>query len=389
MRTLRDQACIVGVGHTEYSKDSGRSEMQLACEAIRAAMDDAGLAPEDVDGITKFTMDNNDPVGIAKNLRLPRLNFFSEMHYGGGGGPVGTILLAAMAVATGQAKAVVAFRAMNERSGRGTPRYGRASTRRGAPGRSSYTAPYGLFSPAQMVALAARRHMHLYGTESIHYGEIAVAVRHHANHNPNATMYGRPMTLDDHQSSRMIASPVRLYDCCLETDGGAAVLVTTPERARDLKQKPVFIAAGGMGTGAWNDREVIKNVEAPETESTVIARHIFADAGIRHDDIDVLFLYDHFTPLVLMACEEYGFCQRGEGKDFVTGGRLRWPEGDLPLNTSGGNLSEGYLHGMQNNIEAVRQLRGTARCQVEGARHAFVASGNAVPTSAMILRGDA
>ncbi len=388
MRSIRDQACLVGVGHTEYSKDSGRSELQLACEAIRSAMDDAGLGPEDVDGIAKYTMDNNDPILIAKSLGLPRLNFFSEVHYGGGGGPVGTVLMAAMAVATGQAQAVVAFRAMNERSGRGTPRFGQASTSAGARGTAGYHSPYGLFTPAQMVGLAARRHMHLYGTESVHFGEIAVAVRHHANHNPDATMYGRPITIDDHQNSRMISDPVRLLDCCLETDGGAAVIVTTPERARDLRQPPVFIAGAGMGAGAWNDRGVIKNVEAAETESTVIARHVFEDAGITHDDVDVLFLYDHFTPLVLMALEEYGFCKRGEGKDLVGGGRLRWPDGALPLNTSGGNLSEGYLHGMQNNIEAVRQLRGTSRCQVEGATHAFVASGNAVPTTAMILRRD-
>lgn len=387
-RTLKDQACIVGVGHTEYSRDSGRSEMSLACEAIRHAMNDAGLGPNDIDGIAKYSMDNNDPVFLAKNLRIPRLNFFAETPYGGGGGPVGTVLLAAMAVATGQAKAVVSLRAMNQRSGRGTPRFGQASHSPGVSGVGSYLAPYGLFTPAQMVALAARRHMHLYGTESRHFGEIAVACRAHANHNPNALMNGRPMTIDDHQNSRLISDPVRLLDCCLETDGGAAVIVTAAERARDCRTAPVHIVAGGMGGGTWNTRRVVKNVESPETESTVIARHVFQEAGITHDDIDVLFLYDHFTPLVLMALEEYGFCNRGEGKDFVSGGRLCWPEGDLPLNTSGGNLSEGYIHGMQNNIEAVRQLRGESRCQVPNAEFAFVASGNAVPTSAMILRRD-
>jgi acetyl-CoA acetyltransferase len=277
---------------------------------------------------------------------------------------------------------------MNERSGRGTPRLGQASQTPGASGVSGYLAHYGLFSPAQMVALAARRHMHLYGTQSTHFGEIAVACRTHANHNPQALMYGRPMTLEDHQNSRMISEPVRLLDCCLETDGGAALIITTPERAADRQTLPVYIMAGGMGGGAWNTRRIIKDVESPETEATVIARHLFDDAGITHDDIDVLFLYDHFTPLVLMALEEYGFCKRGEGKDFVTGGRLVWPEGNLPLNTSGGNLSEGYIHGMQNTIEAVRQLRGASRCQVPHAQFAFVAAGNAVPTSAMILRRD-
>ena len=386
MDSISDQACIVGIGHTEYSKDSGRSELKLACESIGAAIEDAGLTPADIDGITKYTMDNNDVVDISRSLGIPHLRFFSEVAYGGGGGPLGTILLAAMAVATGQANAVVAFRAMNERSGRGTSRFGQASTDSGAAGPASYAAPYGLFSPAQMVALAAQRHMHLYGTESRHFGEIAVACRHHANFNPNATMYGRPMTIEDHQNSRMISTPLRLYDCCLETDGGAAVIVTATDRARGLRQPPVYIAAGGLGGGPWNHRFMVRDIDAPETEATVIARRLFADAGISQADIDVLLIYDHFTPLVLMALEEYGFCKRGEGKDFVSGGRLRWPDGDLPLNTSGGNLSEGYLHGMQNTIEAVRQLRRTARCQVPDAKHAFVSAGNAVPTSAMILR---
>ncbi|MGE3848583.1 MAG: lipid-transfer protein, partial [Gammaproteobacteria bacterium] len=386
--TLRDRACIVGIGHTEYSRDSGRSELALACEAIGRAIADAGLTPGDVDGIAKYTMDNNDPIDIARSLGMPELRFFGEVAYGGGGGPVGTIMLAAMAVATGQAKAVVAFRAMNERSGRGTPRFGQASTDEAARGPASYLAPFGLFSPAQMVAMAARRHMHLYGTESRHFGEIALTCRHHANLNPNAMMYGRPMTMEDHQASRMIAAPLRLLDCCLETDGAAAVVVTRADLAKDLPHPRVFIAAGGMGAGAWNNRSVLKDMDSAHSESTVIAKHVFRDAGISHADIDVLFIYDHFTPLVLMAIEDFGFCRRGEGKDFVSGGRLRWPDGELPMNTSGGNLSEGYMHGMQNVIEAVRQLRGVARCQVKGARHAFVSAGNAVPTSAMILRNE-
>ncbi len=388
MESISDQTCIVGIGHTEYSRDSGRSELKLACEAIGAAIADAGLTPADIDGITKYTMDNNDPIDIARNLGMPELRYFAEVNYGGGGGPVGTIMLAAMAVATGQAKAVVAFRAMNERSGRGTPRFGQAATAPGASGVASYMSPYGLFSPAQMVALAARRHMHLYGTESRHFGEIAVTCRHHANLNPNAMMHGRPMSIADHQASRMIADPLHLLDCCLETDGGAAVVITRADRARDLRHSRVFIAGGGLGAGHWNHRSIVKDMDSPENESTVIAKHVFRDAGISQADIDVLFIYDHFTPLVLMAIEDFGFCKRGEGKDFVSNGRLRWPDGELPMNTSGGNLSEGYMHGMQNIIEAVRQLRGVARCQVKDARHAFVSAGNAVPTSAMILRNE-
>ena len=385
METLKDKAAIVGVGHTEYSKDSGRSEMSLAVEAIASAVADAGLKPSDIDGIAKFSMDNNDPVNLAANLGIGALRFFAEAPWGGGGGPVGSVLLGAMAVATGMANCVVAFRAMNERSGRGTNRFGRAVVREGAPGARGYVEPFGLFSPAQAVALAARRHMHLYGTKSEHFGALAVACRTHAQTNPNAVMRDRPITIEDHQNSRMIADPLRLLDCCLETDGGAAVVITSAARARDLKQKPVYIMSGAFGATDRNTQTMIKFVEQPETESTVIARELFARAGVAHKDIDVCFIYDHFTPLVLMAFEELGFCKRGEGGPFVSDGKLLWPHGSLPFNTSGGNLSEGYIHGMQNTVEAVRQLRGQAINQVKDADIALVASGTAVPTTAMIL----
>ncbi len=385
METLKDKAAIVGVGNTEYSKDSGRSEMSLAVEAIRDAVAEAGLKPSDIDGIAKYSMDNNDPVNLAANLGIPALRFFAEAPWGGGGGPVGSVLLGAMAVATGMANCVVAFRAMNERSGRGTNRFGRAVVREGAPGARGYVEPFGLFSPAQAVALGARRHMHLYGTKSEHFGAIAVACRTHAQTNPNAVMRGRPITIEDHQNSRMIADPLRLLDCCLETDGGAAVVITSAERARDLKQKPAYIMAGAFGATNRNTQTMVKFIEQPETESTVIAKVLFARAGIAHKDIDVCYIYDHFTPLVLMAFEELGFCKRGEGGPFLSDGKLLWPHGSLPLNTSGGNLSEGYIHGMQNTIEAVRQLRGQAINQVKDAEIALVASGTAVPTTAMVL----
>jgi acetyl-CoA acetyltransferase len=385
METLKDKAAIVGVGHTEYSRDSGRSEMNLAVEAIRNACTDAGIKPQDIDGIAKFTMDNNDVVHLAANLGIPALRFFGEAPWGGGGGPVGSVLLGAMAVATGMADCVVAFRAMNERSGRGTNRFGRAVVRKGAAGAAAYSEPYGLFSPAQQVALSARRHMHLYGTKSEHFGAIAVACRAHAQNNPNAVMRGRPLTIDDHQSSRMIADPLRLHDCCLETDGGAAVIIMSAERARDLKNKPVFIGAGAFGATERNTQSMVRFLEHPRSETSVAAKDLFARADVSHSDIDLCFLYDHFTPLVLMAFEELGFCKRGEGGPFVSDGKLLWPNGSLPLNTSGGNLSEGYIHGMQNTIEAVRQLRGIAINQVKDAEVALVTSGNAVPTTAMIL----
>lgn len=386
MAQFDDKVAIVGIGHTEFSKDSGRSEISLAVEAIKAAVEDAGLTPRDIDGLMKFTTDNCDITNIAANLGIPELHFFLETPWGGGGGPSGTILGAAMAIATGMADCVVAFRALNERSGRGTPRYGQAGVLDQAPGIMSYIAPYGLFSPAQQVALAARKHMELYGTQIRHFGHIAVACRKHANRYPHAMMYGRSMTIEDHYNSRLIADPVRLLDCCLETDGAAAIVLTSGERAKNLKQRPVFVMAGAFGAGAWNTKMMIKDITLPETESTVVAKQLFARAGITHKDVDVLFLYDHFVPLVFFALEELGFCKRGEGGPFVEDGKLEWPDGSLPLNTSGGNLSEGYIHGMQNIMEAVRQLRGISNCQVKDAQICMNASGNAVPTTAVILR---
>lgn len=383
---MKDKACLVGIGNTEFSADSGRSEMSLAVECIKTAVEDAGLTPKDIDGIVKYTVDNNDETVIVSNLGIPELHFFAETPFGGGGGPVGSVLLAAMAVTTGMAQCVVAFRAMNERSGRGTPRFGQAITRNRAPGLYSYTAPFGLFSPAQMTALAARRHMHLYGTRREHFGAIAIACRQHAQHNPNAQMRGKPLSMADYLNARMISDPLCVHDCCLETDGGVAVVVTSAEQARNLRHRPVYISGGAFAAQAWHTHQMAKNVELPETEGTIIARQLFHRAGVTHQDIDVAFIYDHFTPLVLMALEELGFCKRGEGGDFVSDGKLEWPHGSLPLNTSGGNLSEGYIHGMENVAEAVRQLRGAAICQVKEAEVTLVTSGNAVPMTAMILR---
>ena len=227
----------------------------------------------------------------------------------------------------------------------------------------------------------------LYGTKSEHFGAIAVACRTHAQTNPNAVMRDHPITIEDHQNSRMIADPLHLLDCCLETDGGAAVVITSADALKTLNTNQCISLSGAFGAGEWNIHRVVKNVQSPETESTVVGKALFARAGISHKDIDVCFLYDHFTPLVLMAFEELGFCKRGEGGPFVSDGKLLYGKGSLPFNTSGGNLSEGYIHGMENIVEAVRQLRGQAINQVKDAEIALITSGNGVPNTGMILRG--
>ena len=383
-RSLRNRAAIAGIGQTEFSKESGRSELQLACEATKAALDDAGLSPKDVDGLVTFTMDSNEEADVARNLGIPQLHVFTRVPYGGGAA-CGTVMQAAMAVATGVADVVVCWRAFNERSG----------MRFGGPGMAAATlppfldmyGPYGLLTPASWVAIHARRYMHEYGVTNEHFGRISVVDRAHAATNPAAWFYQRPITLADHQQSRWIVEPVlRLLDCCQESDGGVALVVTTPERARDLRQKPATIVAAAQG--AADDGELMTSYYRPDItglpEMAVVAKRLWAASGLGPRDVQTAFLYDHFTPFVLVQLEELGFCGRGEAKDFATIENLSIG-GGLPINTSGGLLGEAYIHGMNGVTEAVRQIRGTAVNQVPEVEHVLVTAGTGCPTSGLIL----
>jgi acetyl-CoA acetyltransferase len=251
--------------------------------------------------------------------------------------------------------------------------------------------PFGLLAPAQMYALMARRHMHEFGTTHRQMGHVAVAARAHANRNPRAVMHGRPLTLEDHASGRLIADPFRLYDCCLETDGACALVLVSAERARDLRRRAVHILAaaeGGEGTwGASLYTHAAPSPAYPSANGAPVARRLWAMAGYEPSVMDVVQLYENFTGLVLMALEDFGFCGRGEGGPFVEDGKLEWPRGSLPMNTSGGNLSEAYVHGLNLVLEGVRQMRGDSTCQVDGAELCLVAGGPGVaPTSALVLR---
>ncbi len=383
-RSLRGSAAVVGIGQTEFSKASGRSELQLACEAIKAALDDAGISPRAVDGTVTFSMDSSDEAEVARNLGIPTLTMFARIPYGGGGA-CAVVMQAAMAIATGAADVVVCYRAMNERSG----------MRFGGPGMVGAMlppfldmyGPYGLLSPGSWMALAARRYMHEYGVTNEHFGRVSVVDRKHAANNPAAWFYERPITLAEHQASRWIVEPVlRLLDCCQESDGGVALVVTTPERARDLRQTPAVVVAAAQG--ATEDAELLTSYYRPEItglpEMGVVARKLWSMSGLRPDDIQTAFLYDHFTPYVLVQLEELGFCKRGEAKDFATIENLSIG-GRLPINTSGGLLGEAYIHGMNGIAEAVRQLRGTSVNQVPDVEHVLVTAGTGCPTSGLIL----
>jgi len=382
---LRDRAAIVGVGQTEFSKNSGRSELQLACEAVRAALDDAGLRPSDVDGMTTFTMDSSDEIEVARAVGIGDLTFFSRVPYGGGAA-IGVIQQAVMAVATGVAETVVVYRAFNERSGR---RYSTGISEGIVTAdliHWSWYLPFGLLTPASWVAMFTQRYMHEYGCTGRDLAQVAVSTRKHAINNPNAFFHGVPLTVEDHQASRWIAEPLRLFDCCQESDGGCAQIVTTVERARDLRSKAAVVR--GIGQAAGRDQENMTSFYRPEIsylpEMDLVARQTWEMSGLRPADVDAAILYDAFTPIVLWQLESFGFCKRGEGKDFVKDGALE-VGGRLPCNTHGGQLSEAYIHGMNGVNEGVRLIRGTSLNQPAKNDHVLVTAGVGVPTSGMVL----
>ncbi|MFM8531761.1 MAG: lipid-transfer protein [Ilumatobacteraceae bacterium] len=384
------KAAIVGIGATEFSKDSGRSEMSLASEAVAAAIADAGLTPADIDGMVTYSTDNNPDVEIARHVGIGSLRHFSRVHYGGGAA-CGTIVMAAMAVATGVADAVVCYLAFNERSGRrfgaGVQDLPMAATAERA--QFSWTTPFGLLTPASWVAMVARRYMHLYGATSEDFGRVAVAGRKHAANNPKAWFHEQPITLEEHQASRWIVDPLHLLDCCQESDGGQALVVTSVERARDLPNKPAVVVAGAQGAGheQWTMTSFYRDDIAQLPEMKVVADELWSSSGLRPSDIQTAILYDHFTPYVLMQLEEFGFCERGEARDFIADGALEIG-GRLPTNTHGGQLGEAYIHGMNGIAEAVRQVRGTSVNQVDKVEHVLVTAGTGVPTSGLILGVD-
>ncbi len=389
-QTFAGRTAIAGIGATEFSKESGRSELRLAVEAVDLALRDAGIEPAEVDGLVTFSSDTNPEIDVARSLGMGELTFFSRIHYGGGAG-CGTIQQAALAVESGVADVVVCYRAFNERSGNrfGAGVQGRAPAANAETAHFSWYAPVGLLTPAQWVAMAAQRYLHVTGATSEDLGRVAVADRRHAATNPKAWFYGQPITLEDHQASRWIVEPLHLLDCCQETDGGQALVVTSLERARDLANPPAVIEAAAQGSG--KGQEMMTSYYTDDLcglpEMGVVARQLWEVSGLDPADIQTAVLYDHFTPYVLYQLEELGFCARGEAKDFVRDGNIELG-GGLPINPHGGQLGEAYLHGMNGIAEGVRQVRGTSVNQVPGVEHALVTAGTGVPTSGLILGVD-
>jgi len=380
---LRDAAAIVGIGQTEFAKQIDRPEGQLAAEAVVAALRDAGIAPAEVDGLSSFTMESTDEVTLAKTIGAGDITYFSQVGYGGGAG-CATIGHAAMAIATGQADVVVAWRS-RKRGARTSRPWAAAPSR--LPIQAQWTRPFGLLRPVDEVAMLTRRYMYEYGGGREHLAEVAMAVRAHANRNPAALMHDKPMSLDDYMSARFISEPLCLFDNCLETDGALATVLVSAERAKDCPHPPALVHAFGQGLHRQHESMVNYYCDDPLTgPAWSCAEKLWSQSAIGPEEIDVAQIYDAFTPLILLSLEGYGFCKRGEAPDFVADGNLRWGTGSLPTNTSGGGLSEAYVHGFNLVTEGVRQLRGTSTSQVDGARTCLVTSGEGVPTSAIVLR---
>ena len=400
-------ACVVGVGETRYAKWGGitdASEYQLATQAVLAAIADAGMTPDDVDGLASFAEDRNEATFMAADLGLPELRYASLSWLPGGGGACAAVANAAMAVESGAAEAVVVYRSLCQgqfrRFGRGP---GNIAARAGPPrvphvrratslleANVAFTMPFGVFGPPIAYSMVLRRHMHRFGTTAEQMGHVAVTMRAHAARNPRAVMGDRPMTMDDYLASRMVSEPFRLFDCCLENDGACAVLVTTAERAADSAQRPVALLGAAQGTLQGFGFGQYSNVGMPDDDyasggSRGVAARLWARSGVGPGDVDVAQIYDHFTGLVLLSLEDFGFCPRGEGGPYAASGALAWPDGALPTNTHGGSLSEAYIHGLNHVVEGVRQLRGQSTCQVAGAETCLVTSAAGVPTSALVL----
>ena len=383
MTPLTDRTAIVGIGQTAFGKGLEDSELSLACQAVSMALDDCGIAPSEVDGLASFTMEPNREVEIARSVGLGDITWFSQVGYGGGAG-CGVVTQAAMAVATGQAQVVVAWRARKRASKASRPW---ANVAQRIEDNGMWSRPWGLLRPVDEISILMRRYMHEFGATRDHLANVALAFRKHANQNPNATMYERTLTREQYMDARWISEPLCLFDNCLETDGALAAVIVSAERAKDLPQVPAYIHAGAQGippqhntmTNYFNDDPLMG-------PSGAAAKQLWKFSDFSPADVKVAQLYDAFSPLIPLSLEGYGFCGRGEGAAFTEDGALEWPDGRLPTNTAGGGMSEAYVHGFNLVLEGVRQIRGTSPCQVADADVSLVTSGEGVPTSALLLR---
>lgn len=358
---------VVGIGRTSYSRNSGRTTWAMAVDACRRAVEDAGLPMSEVDGIVEFnTGDSTGSLNVAYGLGLPGLRYPVDLMNGGN---IVTLAvdLACQAVKTGKCKAVLVYRSLNSRSGK---RLGTFTGNLEIGGDDQYGAPHGYMAPGQWFAMFCRRYMHEHGTTYEDLGEVAIVTRQHAVKNDWAIMRD-PIDMDAYLASRWIYDPFRLYDCALEADGACAILVTSRERARDLKQTPIQMLDEetfmGRHPDSWEDFGNLFSAHS--------APPLWQRTGLKPADMDFACIYDCFTFTTIGVMEDYGFCAKGEAGDYYRSGKATYG-GECVINPHGGLLSEAYIHGMNHHYEAVLQLRHQAgERQVEDAKVALVTAG--------------
>jgi acetyl-CoA acetyltransferase len=376
VRNRARQPVVVGIHALPYSKDIGMTERHSGALAILGALADAGLTAADVDGIVRYVWQPTTEMEMARVLGVRNLRFFGAQDYGGGAGAP-TLALACAAIELGIADVVVTWRSRNRASG-GRPWAGQML----AEGQDQFERPFGIVRPADGMALHTRVWMHRYGWTREDFGRVAIAIRERALRNPMAMMYGRPLTMEDYLASRWIAEPLCLFDNCLETDGALAMILTSAERAADLdlSHRPAYVTGYAMGSGPEAyAMTFFYGDELGVTPAKYVAPELWRNTGLKPGDIDVVQFYDAFTPQILVSFQEYGFCDDGEGAAYT------FSEEAPPYNTSGGGLSEAYVHGFNLLVEGVRQVRGTSTDQVPDVTHCLVTSGAVVPTGAVVF----
>jgi acetyl-CoA acetyltransferase len=395
MARLRGEAAVVGIGASDFFKYGGsqESEFAMVCRAILAAADDAGLAVQDIDGFAAYSNDRSEPVRLATALGIHELRLGAAQFGGGGGGSAGHVAIAASAVAAGLADYVVAYRGCRQgevgRFGRGVG-YGGAGDGEYVSGfdlGGSLMGPYGAFGAPHKYAMRAQRMLDEHGVSQSTMRAVARAAYHHAQSNPAAVMRGRVLTDEMYDESRWVSEPYRLYDCCQESDAAAAIIVTTAERARDLKGTPAYILAAGQ-SGEYRSGAGGENTATYATGGLrALAPRLYRDAGLTVDDVDSFQVYDNFTAGVVMAMVELGVCSYKEADEVLTFENLVAPDGRYPVNTSGGNFAEAYILGMGHHLEAVRQLRGTSSNQIADAQVSVVTGGPMTTLCSAVIYG--
>jgi acetyl-CoA acetyltransferase len=384
-RSLRGGVAIVGIGETEYYRHGGSPdpEFKLALQAILTACRDACLDPKAIDGFASYGDERSDASRLAAALGLPRLRSATLQWGGGGGGCCAAVANGAAAIATGQADCVVVFRSLAQGE---TGRYGQTKGSGPIWGERAYLAPYGVLTPPQRFAMRVRRYMHEHGIEQDTLRAIALASYHHAQANPRAVMHGKPLNAAKYDASRWITEPFHLYDCCMENDGAAALVLVDAARATSLCAQPVYLLGAASGSGYRFSANAHNSAMYATANFATVATDLYRMADLSPADVGVVQSYENFTGGVVMALAEHGFFRPEDANEVLRLENLLAPSGRLPLNTSGGNLAECYMHGFGLVLEAVRQVRGTSANQVARGDVSLVIGGPMVsPVSDLLL----